>query len=197
MENKIRITLGTANPHKVHELNSMAEGFNVEFLPLEGQNFNPDENGKTFEENAEIKAKEAARKGGGEYFLADDSGLCVDFLNGAPGIYSARYEETPQKRIEKLLFNLKTAENRQAHFVCALCLVNKDGEILHRETGKVFGKIAVKQCGTNGFGYDPIFLVEGLNKTMAQLTENEKNTLSHRGQAVKQMLKWIVDNLSR
>ncbi len=196
MENKIKIVVGTSNPHKIKELNEIAKDYNVEFMLPSSENFDPVENGETFEQNAEIKAKEAARVSStGEFFLADDSGLCVNFLNGAPGIHSARYETTPEKRIQKLLSNMEKAENREAHFVCALCLVDKSGKILHREEGKVYGKIALEPKGKGGFGYDPVFIVKNINKTMAELTEDEKNTLSHRGQALSNMLKWVQTKL--
>lgn len=192
MENKIKIVLGTSNPHKVFEMNEIAKGYNVEFMLPDAENFDPVENGKTFEENAEIKALEASRVSKtGKLFLADDSGLCVEYLNGAPGIFSARYAETPEKRIEKLLDALKEDKKRNAHFICALCLVDDKGNIIHKETGKVEGKISYDAKGKNGFGYDPVFLIEDLNKTMAELTEEEKNTLSHRGQALKHMLEWL------
>ncbi len=197
MADKITITLGTSNPHKVFEINKIAKPFDIEFLPLKSENFNPNENGETFEENAKIKAMEAAKVSNcGNYFMADDSGLCVDFLNGAPGIHSARYAETPDKRIEKLLLNLKEDKKRCAHFVCALCLVDNKGNILHTENGIVKGKIAHSKKGTNGFGYDPVFIVDGINKTMAELSEDEKNTLSHRGKALFSMIKWIKSNLN-
>lgn len=192
MENKIKVVLGTSNPHKVFEMNEIAKGYNVEFMLPDAENFDPVENGKTFEENAEIKALEASRVSKtGKLFLADDSGLCVEYLNGAPGIFSARYAETPEKRIEKLLDALKEDKKRNAHFICALCLVDDKGNIIHKETGKVEGKISYEAKGKNGFGYDPVFLIEDLNKTMAELTEEEKNTLSHRGQALKHMLEWL------
>lgn len=197
MADKITIILGTSNPHKVFEMNKIAKPFDIEFIPLVNENFNPNENGKTFEENAKIKALEAAKVSNkGKYFMADDSGLCVDFLGGGPGVHSARYAETPLKRIEKLLFNLKFDSKRDAHFVCALCLVDNEGNILHTEKGIVKGRIAHSIKGTNGFGYDPVFIVDGMNKTMAQLTEDEKNTLSHRGQALSNMIKWIKSNLN-
>lgn len=195
MENKIQIVLGTSNQHKVQELNDIAKGYNVEFILPECDNFDPNENGETFLQNAEIKAKEAAKiSKKGEFFMADDSGLCVDYLNGGPGIYSARYEKTPELRIKKLLKNMENADNRNAHFTCALCLVNKNGDILHKEEGKVEGKIGFSPKGTNGFGYDPVFIVNNLNKTMAELTEDDKNNISHRGQALKHMLEWICNS---
>lgn len=195
MADKLKIVLGTSNPHKVFEINEIAKDYNVEFILPDCNNFDPDENGLTFEENAEIKAKEASRVSkNGNYFMADDSGLCVDYLKGGPGIHSARYDTTPEKRIEKLLDALKDDNKRTAHFVCALCLCDKEGKILHREKGIVEGKIAYSKKGSNGFGYDPVFLVENGNRTMAELTEKEKNTLSHRGRALKSMLEWLKVN---
>lgn len=197
MENKLEIVLGTSNPHKVHEMNEIAKGRGITFVLPTSNNFDPVENGETFEENAKIKALEAARVSLGKLFLADDSGLCVDYLNGAPGIHSARYDTTPQKRIDKLLGALAGADERGAHFVCALCLVDDKGRVIHTETGKVYGEIAEKQKGEGGFGYDPVFIVKGLNKTMAELTEEEKNTLSHRGQAMNRMLEWIENSFNQ
>ena len=195
MENKIKIVVGTSNPHKIKELNAIASEYNIEFMLPGCADFNPYENGKTFLENAKIKAVEASKVSkNGELFLADDSGLCVDSLNGAPGIHSARYAETAQKRIDKLLEVMENIKERGAHFTCALCLVNKKGEILHTELAHVYGEIATSQKGEGGFGYDPIFIVKNLNKTMAELTENEKNTISHRGQALKHMIEWICNS---
>ena len=116
MENKtIKIVFATGNPHKLHEINEISKGSGIEFV-LPPDNFDPDETGLTFEENSYIKAKEAARLSG-SISLADDSGLCVDALNGEPGIYSARYAKTPQARIDKLLANLTDVGNRKAKFV--------------------------------------------------------------------------------
>ncbi len=194
MENSLEIVVGTSNLHKIFEMNEIAKTYNVKFKMPETPTFNPIENGKTFEENAKIKAVEISKISAGSLFIADDSGLCVDFLNGAPGIHSARYEKTPKKRIEKLLAALKNDNKRTARFVCALCLVNKKGEIIHTEKGIVEGKIAYDKKGEGGFGYDPIFVVEGRNKTMAELLPDEKNNLSHRGQALNNMLQWLKMN---
>ena len=191
MENKIKIVVGTSNPHKIKEMNEIAKDYNVEFLLPDCKNFNPDESGETFGENAEIKAKEASKVSSGELFLADDSGLCVDFLKGAPGIHSARYDTTPLKRTNKLLGEMNNTDNREAYFVCALCLVDSSGKIVHKEEGRVYGEIAHAPYGKGGFGYDPIFIVKGLNKTMAELSDDEKNKISHRGQALKNMLEWL------
>lgn len=190
----LKIVLATSNPHKVEEINSVSVPFGIEFvLPDEG--FNPIEDGSTFEENSYAKALAAAQCEMGErkYFMADDSGLCVDFLNGAPGLKSARYAPSAQERIEKLLSAMKDAKENQrgAKFICSLVLIDKTGNILNKTTGICKGKIAHHQCGEGGFGYDPIFIVENKNKTMAELSQDEKSKVSHRGRALMDMLVWI------
>lgn len=185
----MKIVFATGNPHKLKEIKEIAGDTDIEFvLPAEG--FNPVENGSTFEENSFIKAKEAARVSG-MMSLADDSGLCVEALDGGPGIYSARYAETPQKRIDKLLDTLTPFKNRRAKFVCAMTLVDSEGNKIFSATGECHGEIAKKQSGTGGFGYDPVFIVENSGKTMAELSENEKNLISHRGRALREVLKYL------
>ena len=185
----MKIVFATGNPHKLKEIKEIAGDTDIEFvLPAEG--FNPVENGSTFEENSFIKAKEAARVSG-MMSLADDSGLCVEALDGGPGIYSARYAETPQKRIDKLLNTLTPFKDRRAKFVCAMTLVDSEGNKIFSATGECHGEIAKKQSGTGGFGYDPVFIVENLGKTMAELSENEKNLISHRGRALREVLKYL------
>ena len=187
----MRIVFATGNPHKLQELKEIAGNTDIKFiLPPEG--FNPTENGSTFEENSLIKAQEAARLSG-EISLADDSGLCVEALNGEPGIHSARYDTTPQKRIDKLLNALKDEKNRKAKFVCAMTLVSEKGKILFQTTGECHGEIAQSQKGLNGFGYDPIFLVSGTNITMAEMSEEEKNKISHRGRALRKVLEYLSE----
>lgn len=188
------IVFATGNAHKLQEIQDIAKNTDIKFV-LPPDNFNPIENGKTFEENSFIKAKEAA-KVSGEISLADDSGLCVESLDGAPGIYSARYETTPQKRIDKLLNVLKNEKNRNAKFVCAMTLVDSEGKILFQTRGECFGKIAEKQSGQNGFGYDPVFLTKDTEykQTMAEMTEDEKNEISHRSRALRKVLEFLNTN---
>lgn len=189
----MKIVFATGNSHKLQEIKEIAGKTDIEFI-LPPENFNPVENGKTFEENSLIKAQEAA-KVSGQISLADDSGLCVEVLDGAPGIYSARYDKTPQKRIDKLLNVLKNEQNRKAKFVCAMTLVDKDGKILFQTRGECFGQIAEKQSGANGFGYDPIFLTKDTDykQTMAEMTEKEKNEISHRSRALRKVLEYLND----
>lgn len=193
MENNLKIVFATGNAHKVHEVNEIAKGSGIEFiLPDEG--FDPIEDGETFIQNSYIKAKDAAILSN-NLSLADDSGLCVEALDGAPGIYSARYDSTPQKRIDKLLTNLAPFGNRKAKFVCAMTLVDNKGEIIHQVVGECKGAIAEKQSGTNGFGYDPVFIPEGYDITIAQMPENLKNVISHRGKALRMMIEFIKNNI--
>ena len=184
-----KIVFATGNPHKLQELRAIAGDCGIEFI-LPPESFDPDETGVTFEENSYIKAKEAARLSG-IMALADDSGLCVDALNGEPGIHSARYAETPQKRIDKLLLNLKDEQNRKAKFVCVMTLVSPEGEIIFQTRGECPGEIATFQSGSNGFGYDPIFLPDGVAMTMADMSEDDKNKISHRARALKNVLDWL------
>ncbi|MFA7658121.1 MAG: RdgB/HAM1 family non-canonical purine NTP pyrophosphatase [Candidatus Gastranaerophilaceae bacterium] len=187
-----KIVLATSNQHKVEEINAITKDLGVEFvLPPKG--FDPVEDGKTFEENALLKAKEA-NKLTNMPTLADDSGLCVDALNGGPGIYSCRYADTPKARIEKLLDELKNVpeEKRGAKFVCAMVLLGKNGEILFSGKGECFGKIGHEPKGKNGFGYDPIFVVNGGNLTMAELPEAEKNKISHRAKILRKVTNYLI-----
>ncbi len=185
----MKIVLATSNEHKVKEINAIVAQSGIEFiLPPEG--FDPIENGNTFEENSLIKAL-AAWELGKTWALADDSGLCIDALNGAPGIHSARYAETPQARIDRVLLEMNGIENRSARFKCCMTLINPEGKVAFSYTGVCEGSIIEKQRGTNGFGYDPIFLLENSDKTMAELSEEDKNKISHRGKAINAVLKYI------
>lgn len=186
-----KIVLATSNPHKVEEINEITKGEGIEFILPPG-GFNPIEDGNTFEENALIKAV-AANKMTNMPALADDSGLCVDALDGAPGLHSARYAGTQQEKIQKLLFELKNVplKKRTAKFVCAMVLVDEKGKVLYSVRGECKGKIGFEQKGKNGFGYDPVFIVNGGDLTMAELSEKEKNKLSHRGLAIQKITKLI------
>ncbi len=191
---KQTIVFATGNAHKLQEINEIAQGTDIEFI-LPPDDFNPIEDGKTFEENSLIKAREAAHVSG-NVSLADDSGLCVEALGGAPGIHSARYAQTAQARIDKLLGVLKDETNRKAKFVCAMTLVDKDGNILFQTRGECQGEISYTQSGTNGFGYDPVFLTKDTEykKTMAEMSEEEKNEISHRGRALRKVLEYLNNN---
>ncbi len=187
----MQIVLASSNKHKVQEINDIVKSLNIplEFiLPPEG--FDPEETGKTFEENSYIKALEAWKLTK-NWVLADDSGLCIDALNGKPGIYSARYAETPALRIQRVLKELNGIKNRNAHFTCAMTLINPEGKIEYKYQGICEGSIIEETRGTNGFGYDPIFLVKGDTRTMAELSEDEKNKVSHRSTALRNILEYL------
>ena len=191
----IKIVLATSNKHKLEEINAINKYENIVFDVIQGD-FNPVEDGKTFEENATIKAKEAS-KITKTYCLADDSGLCVDALEGRPGLYSNRYAPTQEEKIKKITDELKGVpyDYRGAHFICSMVLTDGEGNVLHTETGRVFGYINDCAKGSNGFGFDPVFLLSEYDKTMAELSEEEKNKISHRANALIPMLKWINKNL--
>lgn len=185
----MRIVLASSNEHKVKEINAIVNGYGVEFvLPPAG--FDPVEDGTTFEENSYIKAR-AAWEISKTWSLADDSGLCIDALDGKPGIYSARYAETPQKRIERVLNEMQGVQDRTAHFACAMTLLNPEGEIVFAYTGICEGSIIFEQRGNHGFGYDPIFLLKGSDKTIAELSDEEKNKISHRSKALTAVLNYL------
>ncbi|MBQ9510986.1 MAG: XTP/dITP diphosphatase [Clostridia bacterium] len=185
---KIKIVVATHNAHKAKEIKALFSKLcQSDVLTLSDVGYDEDiiEDGKTFEENALIKARVAANLG--DIGIADDSGLCVDALGGAPGIYSARYAGEPsndEKNNAKLLDALKNADNRCAAFVSVIGCVLSDGtEFTVR--GECRGMILQNMRGEGGFGYDPLFYYEPLKKTFAELSEDEKNAVSHRACAMK------------
>lgn len=185
----MKIVLATSNKHKVQEINDMISGTGIEFI-LPSGDFDPVEDGETFEDNSLIKAQEAW-KISKTWTLADDSGLCIKALDGRPGIHSARYAETPAKRIDRVLSEMKGIENREAQFVCAMTLINPQGEVELACRGVCDGSISEAPRGENGFGYDPIFLIKGTNTTMAELSEEEKNKISHRSNALRKVIEHL------
>lgn len=189
------ITVATANPHKLEEISNINPYNEISLKLVEG-NFNPVENGKDFEENAFIKAK-AASLLVNDYAFADDTGLCVDALNGNPGLYTARYAPTQDEKIQKLLSELEgiPLEKRGAKFVCSMVLTDKNGEIVFKTEGIMEGYIAEKRGGNGGFGYDPIFYLPEYKMTVAELPDGIKNQISHRAKALLPMLEFIKNNI--
>jgi XTP/dITP diphosphohydrolase len=199
-----KILVASTNPGKLKELREMLGG-DIEWVGLADFPNIPEieEDGKTFAENARKKALGYAKETG-LWTLADDSGLVVDALGGQPGVKSARFAGAKdrdrkiidRKNIEKLLAILKTApkEKKTAKFVCRLCLASPE-KVLIETQGEVDGVIIDTPIGENGFGYDPVFFVPKLNKTVAQLTNAEKNAISHRGNAIRK-LKPILENIT-
>jgi len=145
-----------------------------------------EETGSTFSDNARIKAL-AVAQATGHWALADDSGLCVDALNGAPGVFSARYADTDQARIHRLLQELGDTTNRQAHFSAALCIAAPDGAVLAEVEGRCPGVITTAARGDDGFGYDPIFEVQGTGETFAEMSTERKRQHGHRGRAFAEL----------
>lgn len=186
----LKITLATSNPHKVEEINLIAKNYDIEFILPKGE-FDPVEDGKNFIENARCKALCASKSGETQFYLADDSGLCCEALNGAPGIYSARYAKTPKERINKLLLAMDKKENRNAKFVCAMVICDREGKFIFETEQTCQGSIMKEEKGTGGFGYDPIFFVTSQNKGMAELSKEEKAQVSHRAKALNKVLEWI------
>jgi XTP/dITP diphosphohydrolase len=183
----LTFVIATHNQHKLTELERILSPLKIEVTTAKLDEV--EETGTTFAQNAFLKA-DAACKQTGLPAVADDSGLMVDALNGAPGVYSARYAgegATDSQRIEKLLGALKDVpqEQRTAHFVSSICCVFPNGKMVTAE-GTCSGSIAFSPSGTDGFGYDPVFLVN--DKTFAELTAQEKDAISHRGRALRQFV---------
>ena len=197
-----RILLATSNPHKLEEVRTVLAplGFTVIGLEdLPGAFEEPVEDADTFAGNSRIKAVEYARMTGVRC-LADDSGLVVDGLDGAPGVHSARYAGVGSNRSErdeannaKLLDAIASVppERRTARFVCAMCLADPDGSVLAETEGRFEGVITMTPAGSNGFGYDPLLYLPDLGCTSAQLTPESKNARSHRGAATRAMVDCI------
>ncbi len=191
MEQKLLVA--THNQGKVREFAEMLADMQIEFLSLDdaGITMDVEETGSTFRENALLKANTYAQKTG-LLTLADDSGLEVDALDGAPGIYTARYGGAGLTHKERYLYLLKnltavSPENRSARFRCVIVLTAPNGVLLGESEGICEGMIAQEPVGDGGFGYDPVFYLPERQRTMAQLSSSIKHQISHRGQAIKQI----------
>lgn len=181
-----KLIVATSNPGKVREMQEYLSGLDWE-VRLKPKELEIEETGDTFIANACLKASRVAATLN-EWAIADDSGLEVEALDGAPGIFSARYGQTDKERIERLLRELKEVENRQARFVCAVALARPDGSIAIQTEGICSGEILTSPSGEGGFGYDPIFYVPSMRQTFAQMKPELKQKLSHRGRAFQALL---------
>ena len=187
----MKIVLASKNPHKLVEINEITKKFGFELVLQSelGIDLDVEENGTTFEENSLIKA-EAVMKATGMPALADDSGICVDALNGEPGVYSARYgfDESLDDwgRLQLLLKNTENVPDgqRQAKFVCVITMVTPDGQTIQAR-GEIHGELLRQPVGQNGFGYDPIFYYPPAGMTTAEMSSEAKNEVSHRANALK------------
>ena len=184
----MKLVLASKNKKKIAEMNQILEALGVEVCSQAeaGVDIEVEETGTTFEENSLLKAKAVMEKSGMPA-IADDSGLCVDALGGAPGVYSARYggeglDDAGRTRL--LLENMRGQSPRTARFVCVITCCFPNGDVITAR-GECEGTIAFAPMGDGGFGYDPVFFIPGLKKTFAQLTAEEKNAISHRGKALE------------
>ena len=181
-----RLIVATGNPGKLKEMQSYLADVPVT-LELKPAELDVDETGVTFAENACLKASEIARATG-EWAIADDSGLAVDALEGAPGVFSARYGKTDAERIERLLGELGNELNRAAQFVCVVAIARPDGAIALQAEGVCPGEILHAPRGAAGFGYDPVFYVPEHRLSFAEMSPDLKRSVSHRGRAFDQLL---------
>jgi len=202
----MELLIASSNPHKVEEIRAVLAPLEITIIGLHDLNSaipEPQEDGGTFEENARIKAT-AYATATRRVCLADDSGLEVDALGGAPGIHSARYagsggtrEQRDRANNERLLSTLEAVPDheRTARFVCAMCLSDEDGNVLAETRGTLEGIIAHEPRGSNGFGYDPLLYLPTQGCTSAQLSREEKNERSHRGVAARKMAAMLKELL--
>ena len=195
----MKFLIATHNQKKKAELQRILQPLNIEVNTADDLKINlsdVEETGITFEENALLKARSGCLESGLPT-IGDDSGLEVQALNGEPGIFSARYagkNATDKENMDKLLYKLSgvALSKRQARFVCSLALVFPDGKTF-LEQGILDGIIMLKPRGVKGFGYDPIFFVPELNKTLSQISQDEKNRISHRGKALEKIKKYLIN----
>lgn len=190
---KKEIILASSNKNKIKEFSQILSDYKILSLSDIGFNDDIEETGKTFVENALIKAKTVSeflkKQGIEKEVLADDSGLCVNALNGEPGIYSARYageHGNKEANIKKLQDKLKDFSDRSAYYVCVVVKYNPDGTYVYSE-GKTEGEILKEKEGESGFAYDPIFFSKEINKSFGIATTDEKNSVSHRGKAIRKI----------
>ncbi len=192
----VKIVAATGNAHKLEEFRTLLKDQDVEVVGLDAYPNYPEveETGTTFQENSAIKALAASNYCDIPAF-ADDSGLAVEALNGRPGINSSRYAATDPERMQKVLDELKDKDNRRAKFVCALSIA-LNGEVIETFTGEVHGTIADAPRGNNGFGYDPIFIPDGFDKTFGELGADVKDKISHRFRAFEKAMEFVEDEMS-
>lgn len=179
------LIVATGNPGKLKEMQAHLTGLNCE-LRLKPEELDIEETGSTFAENACLKASQVALALG-QWAIADDSGLAVDALAGAPGIYSARYGSSDTDRIQRLLREMEGVTERRAKFICVVAVARPDGTIAAQSEGVCHGEILHSPKGSEGFGYDPIFYVPEHQMTFAEMPAEVKHTVSHRGQAFQQL----------
>lgn len=190
----MKLVVATGNPGKLKEMQAYLTGLDCT-LVLKPDELDIEETGTTFAENACLKASQIALALG-EWAIADDSGLAVEALDGAPGVYSARYGNTDEDRITRLLTALQDEPNRRAEFLCVVAIARPDGTIALQAEGRCPGEILRAPAGTGGFGYDPIFYVPEQNLSFAEMPPELKHQVSHRGRAFAALLPQLPDLLA-
>jgi non-canonical purine NTP pyrophosphatase, rdgB/HAM1 family len=186
--------LASKNKGKIEEYKKLLAGVNCKLL-LQPESLEVEEDGLTFRDNAIKKASEVSRKTN-NFSIADDSGICIEALGGKPGIYSSRYAENDQKRIERVLKELDGVQNRSAFFIANICVCSPNGEVIIESEAKCHGNIIINPRGKSGFGYDPIFEESFTRLTFAEMNNDIKDSCSHRGKALKKIIPDLIEIFS-
>jgi XTP/dITP diphosphohydrolase len=186
--------LASKNKGKIEEYKKLLAGVNCKLL-LQPESLEVEEDGLTFRDNAIKKASEVSRKTN-NFSIADDSGICIEALGGKPGIYSSRYAENDQKRIERVLKELDGVQNRSAFFIANICVCSPNGEVIIESEAKCHGNIILNPRGKSGFGYDPIFEESFTRLTFAEMNNDIKDSCSHRGKALKKIIPDLIEIFS-
>ena len=186
--------LASKNKGKIQEYKKLLAGVNCKLL-LQPESLEVEEDGLTFRDNAIKKASEVSRKTN-NFSIADDSGICIEALGGKPGIYSSRYAENDQKRIERVLRELDGVQNRSAFFIANICVCSPNGEVIIESEAKCHGNIILNPRGKSGFGYDPIFEESSTRLTFAEMNNDIKDSCSHRGKALKKIIPDLIEIFS-
>ena len=183
--------LASKNKGKIEEYKKLLAGVNCKLL-LQPESLEVEEDGLTFRDNAIKKASEVSRKTN-NFSIADDSGICIEALGGKPGIYSSRYAENDQKRIERVLRELDGVQNRSAFFIANICVCSPNGEVIIESEAKCHGNIILNRRGKSGFGYDPIFEESSTRLTFSEMKNDIKDSCSHRGKALKKIIPDLIE----
>ena len=186
--------VASKNQGKIEEYKKLLSIVNCQLL-LQPESLEVEEDGLTFRDNAIKKASNVSNKTN-SFSIADDSGICIEALGGKPGIYSSRYADNDQKRIERVLKELDGVQNRRAFFVANICVCSPNGIVILESEAKCFGKIILKPRGNGGFGYDPIFEETYTKLTFAEMSNDMKDKYSHRGQALKKIIPNLLELFS-
>ena len=189
-----KLYLASKNKGKIEEYKKLLSRVNCQLL-LQPETLEVEEDGLTFRYNAIKKANEVSIKTN-NFSIADDSGICIEALDGKPGIYSSRYAENDQKRIERVLKELNGVQNRRAFFIANICVCSPNGEVIIESEAKCYGNIILKPRGNSGFGYDPIFEESSTRLTFAEMNNLIKDSISHRGKAIKKIIPDLLEIFS-